>query len=124
MASVLIADDAAIVRHLLSALLTAAGHRVVGEAGSGADTIALYELLRPDVTIVDINMPAGDGIDTACAIKMLHPTARVILASVLDDETRRERAVAAGVTEFAAKPFEIGQVNAAIERVLGTKAAA
>jgi two-component system chemotaxis response regulator CheY len=115
---ILVADDALIVRKIVVEMLDGAGHAVVGEAGTGSDAVALYDELRPEVVVIDVNMPGGDGIDAAVAIRELDPDARVILASVLLDDRRRDRARAAGVTELVAKPFESHELLAAVDRAL------
>jgi CheY-like chemotaxis protein len=118
MASVLVADDAAIVRHIVSEMLRAAGHTVIAEAATGDEVVELYGQLRPDVLVVDVNMPGCDGFTAAATIRETDPDVRVVLASVLVDGPRWERARAAGVTEFVAKPFEAGDLLAALDRAL------
>lgn len=118
MSSILVADDALIVRRLVVEMLTLAGHSVVGEAGSGPESVELYERLQPDLVILDVNMPGGDGISAAASIRELDPDANVMLASVLVDENRAARARAAGVSEFVTKPFAQADLLAAVDRAL------
>ena len=62
MARVLVVDDAAFMRKMVSDALVKGGHEVVGEAGNGNEAVARYQELRPDVTTLDITMPEKDGL--------------------------------------------------------------
>src|SRR5215207_6979575 len=65
MARVLVVDDAAFMRKMVSDVLVGGGHEVVGEAGDGAEAVARYRELRPEVTTLDITMPEMDGVGAA-----------------------------------------------------------
>lgn len=118
MGSILVADDALIVRKIVTEMLAEAGHTIVGEAGRGDETVTLYDQLRPDVVVLDVNMPGLNGIEAAAAIRAIDPFARVILASVLLSESRQERARAAGVLDLLPKPFASADLLAAVDRAL------
>jgi DNA-binding NarL/FixJ family response regulator len=118
MSSILVADDALIVRKIVCQMLSDAGHDVVGEAGTGDETVELYERLHPDLVVVDVNMPGRDGLEAAAAIRAADPDARVLVASVLLDDTRRARAREAGVLGVVPKPFEAAELLAAVDRAL------
>ena len=60
MARVLVVDDAAFMRKMVSDALVKGGHEVVGEAGNGNEAVARYQELRPEVTTLDITMPEKD----------------------------------------------------------------
>ena len=62
MARVLVVDDAAFMRKMVSDALVKGGHEVVGEAGNGNEAVARYQELRPEVTTLDITMPEKDGL--------------------------------------------------------------
>ena len=62
MARVLVVDDAAFMRKMVSDVLLGGGHEVVGEAGDGVEAVARYQELRPEVTTLDITMPEMDGL--------------------------------------------------------------
>ncbi|MBN1136140.1 MAG: response regulator, partial [Anaerolineae bacterium] len=85
---VLVADDHAIVRKGIRALLeTQAGVEVVGEAGDGQEALARVEELHPDVVLMDLLMPGMDGIEATQQIATRHPQVRVlVLTSFASDE--------------------------------------
>ena len=118
MARVLVADDAAIARKIIVEMLVGGGHEVVGQAERGDEAVALHAELRPDVSVLDVNMPGLDGISAAGAICDASPGAKVIVASVLVDPGRLARAMAAGAVDYVMKPFEARQLLAAVEQAL------
>lgn len=116
MTRVLVADDALIVRRVIAGMVEEAGHAVVGEAGTGEDAVRLYEELRPDVTVLDVNMPGLDGISAAEAIRDAHPDAGLVLASVFVSDERLDRVKALGAVEYVMKPFAGNALVDAVER--------
>src|SRR3712207_3332119 len=106
---ILIADDHPVFRFGLCALLTAvADTEVVGEATSGAAAIELAATLRPDVIVMDINMPGMNGIEATRRIRDLTPEARVLVVTMLDDDSvfAAMRAGARGYLLKGAEPAE------------------
>ena len=80
---VLIADDHAVVRAGLRALLaTVDGFEVVGEAATGNDAVRLADELLPDVAIIDLQMPDGDGVDATRSITATHPSVAVLVLTM------------------------------------------
>jgi two-component system chemotaxis response regulator CheY len=112
-ARVLIADDAAIVRSVMRRMLEDGGHAVVGEAGNGAEAVALFRECSPDVAIVDGNMPVLDGFGAAVAMREADPAVRVVIASVHDTPARVQRAAHVGAA-FLRKPFDSAALLAAV----------
>ncbi|MBI4187116.1 MAG: response regulator transcription factor [Chloroflexi bacterium] len=79
---VIVADDEDIFRQWLCSLLEASGDfQVIGEAGTGSETLRLAGLLLPDAVIADVEMPQQDGLDVARYIKGHLPDIKVILVS-------------------------------------------
>ena len=76
---------------------------VVGEAGDGAEAIALAGSLRPDVVLIDVRMPDTDGIEVTATLKVLFREIAVVMLSLYDDIETRRRAKEAGVAAFVAK---------------------
>ncbi|HLE13934.1 MAG TPA: response regulator transcription factor [Anaerolineales bacterium] len=114
---VLIVDDMPQVRQELRLLLTLAGElEVVGEAANGVEAIGQVEALRPDVVVMDLEMPVMDGYEAARQIKTRWPACRVIALTVHDGEAERQRAAQAGVDAFIVKgaPLDV-LVKAIIE---------
>jgi DNA-binding NarL/FixJ family response regulator len=95
---VLIADDHAAFRRLARLVLEAGDVRVVGEAETGAETLALAAAVRPDVVLLDVRLPDVDGF---AVCRRLHAIGiRVILCSVRD---HADQAAACGALGFLAK---------------------
>src|SRR5438874_2541256 len=101
---VLIADDDAVIRMDLRAMLESIGHEVVGEADNGETACYLARSLRPDLTILDIMMPKMDGLEAAAAInkERLGP---VLLLTAYSEAPMIEQATQAGVLAYLVKPF-------------------
>ena len=114
MARVLIVDDAAFMRKMLSDALTGGGHEVVGEAGNGVEAVERFQELRPDLTTLDITMPEKDGIQALKEILSFDPAARVVMCSALGQESKVLESIKAGAKDFVVKPFQPDRVIEAI----------
>jgi len=119
MARVLVVDDAAFMRKVLSDALAAGGHEVVGEAGDGDAALAAYRELRPNLVTLDITMPGKDGLATLRELIELDPAALVVICSALGQETKVLEAIKAGAKDFVVKPFERDRLLSAVEKALG-----
>jgi predicted signal transduction protein with EAL and GGDEF domain/FixJ family two-component response regulator len=103
---VLVADDDAILREIARATLEASGFAVQIVA-SGDAAVAACALSLPDVALLDVEMPEGDGYQACANIRMLPggATLPIIMVTGLDDSTSIERAYEAGATDFVVKPL-------------------
>ena len=119
MARVLVVDDAAFMRKMVSDALTKGGHEVVGEAGNGVEAVARYQELRPEVTTLDITMPEKDGLAALKEIIAIDPAARVVMCSALGQESKVLESIKAGARDFVVKPFQADRVNQAVVKALG-----
>ena len=106
MARILVVDDAAFMRKMVSDALTKGGHEVVGEAGNGTEAIERFQELKPELTTLDITMPEKDGLQALKDIIALDPDARVIMCSALGQESKVLEAVKSGAKDFVVKPFQ------------------
>ena len=118
MARVLIVDDAAFMRKLLTDALTNGGHEVVGEAGNGNEAVARYQELKPELTTLDITMPEKDGLAALAEIMAIDPAAKIIMCSALGQEGKVLEAVKLGAKDFVVKPFQPPRVLEAVEKAL------
>lgn len=82
--TVLIIDDQPAFRRLARALLEADGFVVVGEAGDAHDGLAAARLLQPDVVLLDVRLPDGNGVDLARAMRSWPAPPAVVLTSTAD----------------------------------------
>ena len=118
MARILVVDDAAFMRKMVSDALTKGGHEVVGEAGNGQEAIARFQELKPELMTLDITMPEKDGLSALKEIVQLDPGARVILCSALGQESKVLEAIKLGAKDFVVKPFQPARVIEAVGKAL------
>ncbi len=99
----LICDDHEVIRKGLISLLEGTEIEVVGEAATGKDAVLLAAKLTPDVVLLDIRMPDGDGLSALEKIRLKAPQARVVMLSTYDNPTYIARAVALGASDYVLK---------------------
>ncbi len=114
---VLIVDDISETRENVRRLLQFDNAvEVVGMARGGQEAINLSQSLKPDVVIMDINMPDMDGITATEAIRRKVPYTQIVILSVQSDPGYMRRAMLAGARDFLTKPPSIDDLTAAIHR--------
>ncbi len=114
---VLIVDDIDETRENIQRLLQFdLNIEVVGTARNGKEAIQSAQQIKPDVVIMDINMPDMDGITATEAIRQKIPYAQVVILSVQADPNYMRRAMLAGARDFLTKPPSIDELTAAINR--------
>jgi pilus assembly protein CpaE len=115
---VLIVDDIPETRDHLTKLLGFEGDiEVVGSASSGREAIQLAGKLRPDVVLMDINMPDMDGIAATEQLSQTAPGSAVVMMSVQGEADYLRRSMLAGAREFLVKPFSSDELTASIRQV-------
>jgi DNA-binding NarL/FixJ family response regulator len=101
---VLVVDDHTVMRAGVVALLAPERSiTVVGEAGDGAEALALIESLRPDVALVDLRMPVLDGVEVTARVTAGPRPTRVLILTTYDTDEEIERAVEAGAVGYLLK---------------------
>lgn len=118
MAKIMVVDDAAFMRMMLSNMLTKMGHEVVAEADNGKSAIEAYEKNSPDIVTMDITMPHMNGIEAVKGIIAKDPGAKIVMVSAMGQKEMVIEAVKAGAKDFIVKPFKEDAVWGALERVL------
>ncbi len=114
---VLIVDDVAETRENIRKLLQFESDlEVVGAANSGRSGIEAAKELRPDVVLMDINMPDMDGITATELIRQQNPASQVVILSVQGDPNYMRRAMLAGARDFLTKPPALDELTAAMRR--------
>jgi DNA-binding NarL/FixJ family response regulator len=99
----LICDDHEVIRTGLASLLAGTDIEIVGEAPNGKEAIKQAIKLKPDIVLLDIRMPDGDGISTLEKLRSKAPTCKVVMLSTYDNPTYVARAVALGATDYVLK---------------------
>ncbi len=120
----IVEDQPAVRKGLHMRLAAEADLTVVGEAADCESALDLAASLRPDIVLVDVEMPHADGIATARALRAVFPQVSVIILSFQDDAQTRALAVEAGAVAFVAKSLPADTLLAAIRATWQTKGAA
>jgi two-component system, NarL family, response regulator DesR len=114
----LIADDQALVRGALAALLDLEPDlTVVAEVGRGDEVVAAAREHRPDVALLDVEMPGMDGIAAAAALRSAMPGCRVLMVTTFGRPGYLRRAMAAGASGFVVKDTPARQLADAVRRI-------
>jgi DNA-binding NarL/FixJ family response regulator len=114
---ILLADDHALIRQGLKALLEKQGFQVVAEASDGQEALRWVEKTKPDVAIMDISMPILNGVDAARELKKSSPKTKVILLTQHDEDQYVTESLRAGVTGYVLKSQAADALAHAIQEV-------
>lgn len=115
---VLIADDIQETRRNTRLMLSMNEKvEVVAMASNGHQAVEMAREHRPDIVILDINMPEMDGLRAYHEISQIYPDVGCIIISAQRDEAILLTAQAVGAQEYLTKPFTVDELNAAVERV-------
>jgi two-component system response regulator DesR len=118
MIKLLLADDQALVRGALAALLNLEPDlEVVAEVGRGDEVVDEARRVRPDVALLDVEMPGLDGIAATTALRAALPTCRVLVVTTFGRPGYLRRAMAAGASGFVVKDTPARQLAEAVRRV-------
>lgn len=100
---VLIVDDEAHIRKYLSLIVKRLGTPVILEAQNGEEALMLYDTHKPDIVLLDVNMPGMDGIQALEKLRQAHPKAVVVMLTSLAARNVVERCVELGAVNFLRK---------------------
>jgi DNA-binding NarL/FixJ family response regulator len=112
--NLVIADDHEVVRVGLKTLLSGTDIRIVAEASDGIAAFKLVNKHRPDLVLLDVRMPEGDGLNCLARIKLDLPSVPVVMFSSYDNPTYIARAVALGAAGYLLKSASRDEIIAAI----------
>ena len=116
--TVVIADDHPMIRQGLRLTLDQLpGIQVIGEATTGRQAVELAESLQPDVLIMDLNMPDGNGIDATRALTRSSPHVKVLILTMFDDDASVFQAMRAGARGYLLKGAGEQEIERAIRGV-------
>jgi len=116
--TILIVDDAEFMRVMLREICQDMGLEVVGEAGDGAQAVAIYRELSPDLVLLDITMPGMDGTDALQEILDHDQDAQVVMITALGQKEQVLTAIKTGARDFIIKPFDQERVTETLERIV------
>jgi DNA-binding NarL/FixJ family response regulator len=114
---ILLADDHALVRAGLRALIAEMGMEVVAETGDGQEAVRLIGETRPDVALVDISMPGLNGLEVAARAAKQNAATRVVILSMHVDDEFVRRALVAGASGYLLKNADRGEFELALRAV-------
>lgn len=118
MIRLLLADDQALVRGALAALLNLESDlQVVAEVGAGDEIVDAVGEHRPDVALLDVEMPGLDGIRATAAVRKAFPGTRVLIVTTFGRPGYLRRALQAGASGFLVKDTPAAQLADAVRRV-------
>jgi CheY-like chemotaxis protein len=100
---ILIVDDSDTTRRIIRAIVQSHEWTVCGEADSGWDGVAKFELLKPDLVLIDLAMPGLNGLEVARKMSKLDPQVPLILFTVLEVQGLQEPAREAGISAVVSK---------------------
>ncbi len=115
---VVIAEDEALIRLDLKETLEEEGYEVVAETSRGDEVVGLVREHRPDLAILDIKMPGGDGLSAAADITA-ERLAAVLVLTAFSQRELVDRAREAGALAYLVKPFQRSDLVPAIELAIG-----
>ncbi|MFC5460988.1 response regulator [Massilia niabensis] len=114
---VLIADDHPMMREgIASVLLAQGGIEIVASASNGEEAIAHFARHRPDVSLIDLQMPVKDGLEAIIGIRALQPEARIIVLTTYSGDARVVAALKAGASSYLLKDVPGEELAATVRR--------
>lgn len=114
----IVADDEAHIRDLLRIMATSIGYEVIGDAEDGEMAISMYRELKPDVLLLDINMPKMNGIDALGKIMLEDPSAVVIMLTSLNSLDVVRQSLAAGAKHYILKDNSIDNMREMLQEAV------
>jgi len=116
--SLVIADDHPLILAGLASLIESEPDlALLGQGTSAAEAVALYERLRPDVMLVDLNMPGG-GLEAIIATRRMHPNARIVMLTSYEGDENVHRALQAGAAGYLLKQAGFEEILHCVRQVV------
>ena len=113
---VLIIDDNELTRSLLKVILRGSVYHVAGEAVDASSGLAMAKALRPNIILLDNNMPNGNGIDIIKPLKIALPWVEILMVTTHSEEEIIQAAMEQGASGFVIKPFNTQSVLGTIAK--------
>ncbi len=115
--TLLVTDDAMIIRELIKDAASQAGWTIAGEACNGKEAAERYAQLRPTAVTLDLVMPEYDGLYALKQIMEQDPSAKVLVVSALDQSQVLKQAIKGGAGDFVVKPFDQKKLVESLDRL-------
>lgn len=117
MKRVLIVDDAMFMRQTLKTMLEKNDYEIVGMAEDGAEAIAMFKELSPDIITMDITMPRMSGLEALGEIKGIDSNVKIVMITAMGQETMVREAIVSGASNFIVKPFKEKKIIDVLDRL-------
>jgi YesN/AraC family two-component response regulator len=115
---ILLVDDEAHIRKFVSLILKQIGQPVIREAVNGEDALAAYHEEKPDLVLLDVNMPRMDGMETLRKLKEVDPDCVVIMLTSLANRESVERALELGAANYIRKDTPKDEIAQALTDII------
>ncbi len=115
--TVLVVDDARIIRKLLGKYLNETDYEIIGEAEDGEEAISMYTDLKPDYVTLDIIMPKMNGLEVLKRIKTFDPKAQVIVITAMSQDSLAQKAMNLGAIAIIKKPFSKQEIMGVFNQI-------
>ena len=116
----MVVDDEKHVRTLIKSVISTMNCDIVGEAGNGKDAVTLYGELKPNMMLLDINMPLKSGKQALAEIKKKYPNAFIIMLTSLTDRETIEDCIELGASGFIRKDLPLDEMREVIKQTWKT----
>ena len=115
--NVVIADDERHIRYVLKSVAEKEGMSVVGEAADGQAALDLYRELKPDLLLLDVNMPVKSGDEVLVEVLKEFPGAKVVMLTMVADSDIVERCINAGALNYILKSTNTDEIRKALREI-------
>ncbi len=115
---VLLTDDEAHIRKFLGLVLKRLGNPVIIEAANGQEAVTLYEKHKPDLVLLDVNMPVMDGVQALTQIRKHDPEALIIMLTSLTNRQTVEQCASLGALDYLRKDLPREEMIAQLTQII------
>jgi len=115
---VLLTDDEAHIRKFIGLVLKRLGSPIIIEAANGQEAVALYEKHKPDLVLLDVNMPVMDGVQALSQIMQKDPEALVIMLTSLTNRQTVEQCASLGALDYIRKDLPRDEMIALLTKII------
>jgi len=119
---VVLADDEVHIRYLVRSIIRTEGYEVAGEANNGEDALDLYRLHRPDLLLMDINLPLKTGSEVLAEIMQEFPDARVVMLTMVADVDTVRKCIDLGAVKYILKSTPLDDIRRMVREAIDPEA--